>query len=292
MEDKIVQIQIQFDPARLKDKDFVDTLYLRGREVQLPESEVFNVVTSRKHKTVINQNEHRQVLVQSQRYYLHSIEAVIPENVDLDLVKTAESISVITDNLVYDAELYSYTTEELQQGVKIYSVTIVYKERANDEDAISSHAESSQVEAKYSADGSWLLYLSPSKSIDNEFASGNYDFRYYTSIYPDISRSELQKDTIEKADRKQIITRSTDFETYLVKLFLTEDDKNNLIKYLERSYRIDDNGDAEGVELSLGRFVITSVIPPIYEVVEREDLVDLFEVNVTIYTDYTDYYHF
>jgi len=112
-----------------------------------------------------------------------------------------------------------------------------------------------------------------------------------TIFMPVTKRAEIVFNEIDIENGNKIINDSKDYQETIFKFFLTDYELREVQKYAPRCFYYQD-GIAYGV---LGYDIlngeITSQSNAKIELLENDSLIDLNEVNITITTDYTHFYH-
>jgi hypothetical protein len=238
----------------------------------LPDSFIEKYETGQRLQT-IEQSISTNQLIQSIVYKKYMFEFNAHEHMPVDNLELADSVTIIdTDNYTYNVKILDVDIQKDSDNT-LYVYRITFIDLQNDANVISNYLSSVFLIERYGASALYKLVLTSSLTSDITF---------YTSLVPKNSRSEMETQENKLDSGLTLIAQSTDFKETKVKLFLTESEKLNLLKYGKRS--------TATLDPPSGSDIVS--VQPIQIIETESELVDLYEFDITIYSDLLKFYHY
>lgn len=268
---QFTEIKIQGLPT-VYNTDFIDSIFSRNRIVKLPEKHSIVNKTKEYYTTVSDTTHSKQRLIQTILYDKYTLEYYCNENSGIFNIVYAESITIVKpDGEEINAEVLDFQSERMEQTT-MYKVTITFIDISADTYTVNNYLKT--------ALDTWVQPYTTNFFNCSYIDGIGSNPMFTTLLNPKYSISEPEiKSTKETGN--ELATNIVYFKQVTFHFFLSESDKNLLSEYVNKIQTYNTN-QAYVVWYDMkntnGGFILEQ---PKLEVIENENLIDLYECIVT-----------
>jgi hypothetical protein len=277
-------LNIRHIPAWFPSVDFEDQKFIyNSRVVKTPEMARVTIETPKKHATVDNP-VYRKLLVQTQVYNNYQLELWIKEHVNIDLVKDAESVRVITsEGDIIDCKVTEINYEKLEGNYTFHCVLTFYS-LADNEKSINTYLTSDWLNQRFGINLHRLTFEC-NQAIDDFVDGEGGTYTFYTRINPifDVTKNS-ENSILTLGNGLKLNTRVQDSDTIILDLFLNEDELILFKNYADKCFFKDSiTKENKGTVFTyLNRASYTAVEAITYDVQSIEELINCYYVIVRL----------
>ena len=280
-DDKLIQVKLRYIPAIYPDESYTETYFYYNTYAQkLVEPFTTRIKTEKKHKTVYNNAESRQVLIQTQYFVQYEIIVKANETTaqELVLIDQARQLQIVDEyDNVFEAEYIEKSYEDVD-NTKLKKITFRYRQRENDENAVSSHVENDILLDQFDAASLVELFTSE---------QGYPMIHFYSAFIPVLRSETYNKESVQLNNGTQYPVYECIHTFYECKFYLNDENLKLFVETLAKRQNF--NTSLTDIKLNIqdaGYFNNVSAIQ--YEIVSNDELIDLNEVNFRFITAITE----
>jgi len=267
---------------------FFDYVNFSNRLKELPDFHLKTFITEDLYTDTIDNDVSEQKVLQQVFFKKYEIECYINEKMNIEKLKLAKVVIVSTSAESFNCRILNITYNKVSD-TDFYKVMITLYRLKTDKESVVNYYSYPEI-ADFDLHE---LEFSSNKNIDEEieFDEGE-TFKIYSIINPKFDRTNY----VEKkndVDGIEILSKTTDFKTVIVKFFLTEQEYLNVKKYAKRCFYINEDGDSAGAKLTLSDNTTFTSLQNVDITIKKTDFyMNMYEVDITLFVDIIRFYHF
>jgi hypothetical protein len=284
---KYIVLKASDNKAKYGTVDFTDQRFIYDSRVRAETPEIVLLKTTDNLTSTDNENATIKHLVQSHTYNKFEVFFVASELVDFTTFQSSNLVELIDENdNIYKIKECEITEKKDNNGGKEVLLTCTIL--SDDEFAVTDFVSDAYLTEKFSNKFYKCAYISLGnltniEGSDIDFKGGTNLF-YFTKfkIITDRSEADVQFITLDNGSKKMVNVK--DAETYTLILYLTEEEKAELKKYMNRCTKILIQNINSGTAINIYE-------PLEIEFEEAGELINLYKTTITAKTNVMNTYN-